>query len=125
MQLRGSSHQKIVNAAAFSLLAMLALIGLTHDANAQEVKKKTEVNKKTVASLEGSWSGSGSVSFASGSREQARCRAHYRRAGNNSTRSMPPAPQPRAELRKRPRCARSVRTDIQAVFTTVSIRFRA
>ena len=55
---------------------MLALIGLTHDGNAQEVQKKTEVKKKTVPSLEGSWSGGGSVSFASGSREQARCRAH-------------------------------------------------
>ena len=63
---------------------MLALIGLTHDGNAQEVQKKTEVKKKTVPSLEGSWSGGGSVSFASGSREQARCRAHYHRAGNNS-----------------------------------------
>jgi hypothetical protein len=34
--------------------------------------------------LEGSWSGAGSVSFASGARERARCRAHYRRAGANS-----------------------------------------
>jgi hypothetical protein len=84
MPSRCSSHQQIVKAAAFSLLAMLALIGLTHEVNAQEVQKKTEVKKKTIATLEGSWSGGGSVSFASGSREQARCRAHYRRAGNNS-----------------------------------------
>lgn len=84
MPSRRSSHQQFVKAAAFSLIAMLALIGLTHDGNAQEVQKKTEVKKKTVPSLEGSWSGGGSVSFASGSREQARCRAHYHRAGNNS-----------------------------------------
>src|SRR5262249_32958613 len=33
-------------------------------------------------SLEGSWSGGGPVTFASGLREQARCRAHYRRRSN-------------------------------------------
>jgi hypothetical protein len=81
---RRSARQPIVKAAAFSLLAMFALIGLTHDGNAQEVVKKTEVKKKAVPTLEGSWSGGGSVSFASGSREQARCRAQYHRAGNNS-----------------------------------------
>src|SRR6476661_8278484 len=37
--------------------------------------------KPSTAGLEGSWSGGGTVIFASGSREQARCRAHYRRAG--------------------------------------------
>lgn len=31
-------------------------------------------------SLEGTWTGGGSVSFASGAKEQARCRAHYRRS---------------------------------------------
>ena len=35
-------------------------------------------------SLEGWWSGGGTVSFASGAKEQARCRAHYSRAGSNS-----------------------------------------
>jgi hypothetical protein len=34
-------------------------------------------------SLEGSWSGGGTVSFASGAKEQARCRALYRRAGKS------------------------------------------
>jgi len=38
--------------------------------------------KKPIAGLEGSWSGGGTVSFASGSTERARCRAHYRRAGS-------------------------------------------
>ena len=34
-------------------------------------------SKAQPASLAGSWSGGGVVSFASGSRERARCRAHY------------------------------------------------
>ena len=78
MHSRPSSRQGIVKAATFTLLATLTLIGMTHGGNAQAVKKKTG------AGLEGSWSGAGSVSFASGSREQARCRAHYHRAGSNS-----------------------------------------
>jgi hypothetical protein len=36
------------------------------------------------ASLEGSWRGSGSVSFASGQKERAECRAQYRRASGAS-----------------------------------------
>jgi hypothetical protein len=35
-------------------------------------------------SLEGSWSGGGSVTFASGQHERARCRAQYRRASATS-----------------------------------------
>jgi hypothetical protein len=38
--------------------------------------------KKPTAGLEGSWSGGGTVSFASGSTERASCRAHYHRAGS-------------------------------------------
>ena len=37
------------------------------------------------ASLDGSWSGGGTVTFASGSAEKASCRATYRRAGNGYT----------------------------------------
>lgn len=37
-----------------------------------------------TAGLEGSWRGGGSVSFASGQRERAQCRARYRRASGNS-----------------------------------------
>ena len=40
--------------------------------------------KKASAGMEGSWSGGGTVSSASGSTERARCRAHYRRAGSAS-----------------------------------------
>ena len=36
------------------------------------------------ASLDGSWSGSGSVVFASGGREPARCRLQYSRASGSS-----------------------------------------
>ena len=35
-------------------------------------------------SLEGSWSGGGSVAFATGQHERARCRAQYRRASATS-----------------------------------------
>ncbi len=37
-------------------------------------------------SLSGSWSGSGWISFASGTREKARCRARYSKASSNSYR---------------------------------------
>jgi hypothetical protein len=62
---------------AIALAAALALTGLPHVGHAQSSKKLS------VASLEGSWSGGGTVSFASGSREQARCRARYSRAGKD------------------------------------------
>jgi hypothetical protein len=35
-----------------------------------------------AAGLEGSWTGGGTVRFASGAEEQARCRAHYSRRAN-------------------------------------------
>lgn len=37
------------------------------------------VRAADAAGLEGSWSGGGTVRFASGAEEQARCRAHYSR----------------------------------------------
>ena len=63
--------------AAFAFAAVAALVGQAHAGNAQSAKKPSG------AGLEGSWSGGGSVTFASGAREQARCRAHYRKAGNS------------------------------------------
>ena len=36
-----------------------------------------------AVNLEGTWSGGGPVTFATGQREQARCRAHYRRRSNS------------------------------------------
>ena len=65
--------------AAFALAAALTLSGLAHVGYAAQAPKKL-----AVASLEGSWSGGGTVTFASGSKEQARCRAHFSRAGKDS-----------------------------------------
>ena len=64
--------------AAFALVTALTLSGLAPVGYAQPPKKLS------VASLEGSWSGGGTVTFASGAREQARCRAHFSRAGKDS-----------------------------------------
>ena len=60
-------------------LAALAVLASALGADGEPVKKLTSIG------LEGSWSGGGSVTFASGAREQARCRAHYRRAGSAYT----------------------------------------
>ena len=60
-------------------LAVLAVLASADGADGEPVKKVTSLG------LEGSWSGGGSVTFASGAREQARCRAHYRRAGGGYT----------------------------------------
>jgi hypothetical protein len=40
------------------------------------------ISAANAAELEGSWSGGGTVRFASGGEEQARCRAHYSRRSN-------------------------------------------
>ena len=69
---------------AFALAAALTLGGLPHTGNAQVSKNAQTSKKLQVASLEGSWSGGGTVTFASGATEQARCRAHYSRAGKDS-----------------------------------------
>ena len=60
---------------AFALVATLGVYGLSDPSHGQSRK---------AAGLEGSWSGGGSVSFASGARERARCRAHYRRRTKDS-----------------------------------------
>jgi uncharacterized protein YfaP (DUF2135 family) len=57
---------------AIAILAALTLVALSHTARAAE------------PSLGGSWSGGGWVNFASGSRERARCRAHYTANSANS-----------------------------------------
>jgi hypothetical protein len=61
-----------------AVAAALTMIALPHAGHAQAAKKTSP------AGLEGSWSGGGSVAFASGSKEQARCRAYYRRAGSTA-----------------------------------------
>jgi hypothetical protein len=65
-------------AAVFALAAALTVSGWPGVSNAQDPKKTS------VASLEGSWSGGGTVSFASGGTEPVRCRARFNRAGEHS-----------------------------------------
>ena len=59
---------------ALALAVVLGALSLPCTAQAQQ----------KPAGLEGSWSGSGFVSFASGAKELARCRAHYKRRTNTS-----------------------------------------
>ena len=65
-----STYPLMVTVGAFAFLGPMAATG--------------QPSKKIPTGLEGSWSGGGTVSFASGSTERARCRAHYRRAGATS-----------------------------------------
>jgi hypothetical protein len=58
----------------YCLPSMLALVSLLLGISALP-----DASQAQPAGLEGSWSGGGVVSFASGAREQARCRAHYSR----------------------------------------------
>jgi hypothetical protein len=60
-------------AAALAVLLLMASLAASHDDAAAQ-----------SAGLEGSWSGGGSVAFASGQRERAQCRAQYRRASGNA-----------------------------------------
>jgi len=69
-------------AAAFVLATVLAVSGLQPTADAQ-VSTRQVSPRMTVASLEGSWSGGGTVSVGGGA-EQARCRARFSRAGGQS-----------------------------------------
>jgi hypothetical protein len=57
------------------VLAPFVLLGSLALSNASEAQP---------ADLAGSWSGGGSVSFASGGRESARCRANYSRRSNTT-----------------------------------------
>lgn len=60
-------------AMALAIAALATFTLIPDDAPAQQ-----------LASLEGSWSGSGQVHFPSGASENARCRASFRKAGGNS-----------------------------------------
>ena len=72
------SPRRIEKGATFAIVAALTLSALPTIGNAEATKKLR------VASLDGSWSGGGTLTFASGAREQARCRARYSRAGKDS-----------------------------------------
>jgi hypothetical protein len=65
--------------AALTLVAALTLSGLPPIGNAQVS------SRLTVASLDGSWSGGGTVSFAGG-KQQARCKARFSRVSANAIR---------------------------------------
>jgi len=73
-----ASSRRRVEICAFAFATALTLSGLPHVGSAQVSKKVG------VASLEGAWNGGGTVSFASGGTEQARCRARFSRAGEHS-----------------------------------------
>jgi hypothetical protein len=75
--LRMLSHPS--TAATVVIVSLMALVSLPHVCNAQAKKKPV-----AAGGLEGSWSGGGTVTFASGSRERASCRARYSRAGTNT-----------------------------------------
>ena len=71
---RVSCRGEVTKGAALLLVALLGL----------PVAAVAQAPKKTPMGLAGSWSGGGSVQFASGGRERAQCRAHYRHAGRTS-----------------------------------------
>jgi len=60
---------------AAAALPVLAIVG----------PSEAEPAAAAVASLSGSWSGGGWVSFANGNKEKARCRAHYSGSGGSYT----------------------------------------
>ena len=78
-------RRPIAQMLAFALVATFGVYGLSDPSQGQSSPAKAAPVKEERG-LEGTWSGGGSVSFASGSREQARCRAHYSRASKNSYR---------------------------------------
>jgi hypothetical protein len=79
---------RLARFAAFALAATLATFALANPGISQDsAKSKPEPVKEAKAEmgLEGSWSGGGEVAFAvTGSRERARCRAHYTRRSKDS-----------------------------------------
>lgn len=73
--------------AAFALVASVGVLGLSPQSQGQTTAKAAPAKEaKEARGLEGSWSGGGSVQFATGGSEQARCKAHYSRASKDSYR---------------------------------------
>jgi hypothetical protein len=64
---------------ALALAATFGAYGLSSPSQGQSPAKAAPAE----VGLEGSWSGGGSVVFAGGSREKARCRAYYQRASKD------------------------------------------
>lgn len=85
-----ASGRLMARIAAFALVASLGIGGLAMESQSQSTAKaapaKEAKDGKEVRGLEGSWSGGGSVQFATGATEQARCRAYYSRASKDTYR---------------------------------------
>jgi hypothetical protein len=78
MKVQQRASLRIEEGTALVLACLLMLSGMPHVANGQASKKLS------VAGLQGAWSEGGTVSFTSGAREQARCRARFSRSGKDS-----------------------------------------
>jgi hypothetical protein len=85
-----ASRRQIARIAAFALVTGLGIAALAVESQGQTTAKaapaKEAKDGKEARGLEGSWSGGGSVQFATGATEQARCRAHYSRASKDTYR---------------------------------------
>jgi hypothetical protein len=89
---RVRAASRLAQAYGCALLATFALvtlpdpgIGQTTDATKTDPVKAKSDDAKAEPNLEGAWSGGGEVAFAvTGSRERARCRAHYQRRSKDS-----------------------------------------
>ena len=103
---------------AFALAAAITLSGLPPIGNAQVS------SRLTVASLEGSWSGGGTVSFAGG-KEQARCKARFSRAGAHSYTVNATCATASGRAAQTATVRQSEPTDTRADFTIASIRSQA
>jgi hypothetical protein len=66
-----SAHRASALGATFATALRLSLVGFS-------------AAQAESAPLVGSWAGNGSINFASGSKEKARCRAHFAKAGATS-----------------------------------------
>ena len=103
--------------AVFALVTAVALTWLPEIGNAQTSKGVLPVWKDPGAEV---------APLLSHPVERSRRAVGYATAEpvRTLTQSMPLAPRLRAELRRRPQCARSARTDTLAVFTTASMASR-
>lgn len=82
-----ASGLQMVRIAAFALVASVGVLSLAAEGRSQTTAKAAPAKEaKEARGLEGSWSGGGSVQFATGGSEQARCKAYYSRASKDSYR---------------------------------------
>ena len=67
-------------------LALVVPVGAAILSSTGQTQTPAKAAPLVTRGLEGAWSGAGSVTFATGSKEAARCRALYRRAAKDSYR---------------------------------------